>query len=46
MATGFHYRTVNDLRRSDVEFSPSFEHRGAQRTKDGLSSHQHMSITV
>lgn len=27
-------------------FSPSFEHRGAQRTKDGLSSHQHMSITV
>ena len=27
-------------------FSPSFEHRGAQRTNDGLSSHQRMSVIV
>ena len=27
-------------------FSPSFEHKGAQRTNDGLSSHQRMSVIV
>lgn len=27
-------------------FYPSFEHRGAQRTNDGLSLHQYMSVIV